>query len=158
MRRLLHSCLHVNCIQSNSSPDNDHQYAIQVSGCILREVLGSIRNHKTIKKIIQKRKTGKKLDQYQKPHAKPINFDISTIKFLLDLQQWQVENREVSQLFEISLQLFEISLQLFEISAAQIEKKVVPTYEKRKTTSKPNLKTKNQMPKKNGKFPNHNKH
>ena len=59
-----------------------------------------------------------------------------------------MEDREVSQLFEISLQLFEISLQLFEISAAQIEKKVVPTYEKRKTTSKPNLKTKNQMPKK----------
>lgn len=61
MRRLLHSCLHVNCIQSNLSPDNDHQYAIQMSGYILREVLGSIRNHKTIKKNHPKTKNRKKI-------------------------------------------------------------------------------------------------
>ena len=57
----------------------------------MREALRPFRNGKTVEKIIQHQKTGKKFDQNRKPHAKlskPIHFHIPVIKTLIDPIQW----------------------------------------------------------------------
>ena len=57
----------------------------------MREALRPFRNRKTVEKIIQHQKTGKKFDQNRKPHAKlskPIHFHIPVIKTLIDPIQW----------------------------------------------------------------------